>query len=99
MTRHPIIWPRLGRVALLVLVLAVFAWAGAAFAQAIVGPAGPMRGDVVTYTEPTGRAWCATVGTTDAGADGLPWAWFTINADPRRVFHAPVSDLVAGCKR
>ena len=89
-------WPVL---AWLALCLAFWAMVGGAFAQAIAGPAGPMRGDIVTWNEPGGRAWCATVGTTDAGADGLPWAWFTINADPRRVFHAPVPELRAGCSK
>lgn len=50
-----------------------------------------------TWRDEFGHRWAVTVWTTATGADAAPWAWFTINADPRRVMRAPVAEL-EGCK-
>lgn len=53
-------------------------------------------GDAVTFID-AGRSWCARVFSVAAGPDAGPWAWITINADPRRAFHVPLADLKPGC--
>jgi len=52
----------------------------------------------VSYTDQSGHIWCAKVRYVEKGHDGRPWAWLTIDADPRRIMHAPVAELVIGCK-
>jgi hypothetical protein len=54
-------------------------------------------GSVVTYTDAAGRDWCATVHGFAPGPSADPWAWLTINADPRRVVRAEVASLRLGC--
>ena len=54
-------------------------------------------GDKVTYTDATGRRWCATVHAIVTGPDSDPWAWLLIDADPRRIVREPVRDLTSGC--
>lgn len=54
-------------------------------------------GAVVTYTDAAGRDWCATVQTIATGVGSTPWAWLTINADPRRVVRVELPDLRMGC--
>jgi hypothetical protein len=74
--------------------LALVSWPSMVTAKA--GPPGPAIGDTVTITM-AGRTWCATVNEVDTGVDGSPWAWVTINADTRRVFHWPVGEMTAEC--
>ena len=57
----------------------------------------PTPGSKATYVDTAGREWCATVAAVQLGVGGVPWAWMTIDADPRRGVRAPVSDLRAGC--
>jgi hypothetical protein len=52
----------------------------------------------VTFTESTGRQWCAHILYIDRqGVGGVVVAFLTIDADPRRLFHVPAADLIAGC--
>jgi len=51
-----------------------------------------------TYQDATGREWCVTVIVVDVGPGATPWAWFTIDDDPRRVGRTPVIDLSVGCQ-
>lgn len=53
-------------------------------------------GDAVTFTD-AGRSWCARVFSIATGPDAGPWAWITIDTDPRRAFHVPLDELRAGC--
>jgi hypothetical protein len=39
-----------------------------------------------------------TITTISPGVDGVSWAWFTVDADPRRTGSARVDELSAGCK-
>lgn len=58
------------------------------------------RPGLVSFIDAAGHRWCGVVSTTDAGADGLPWAWITSDVGPpHAVLHVPVADLVAGCAR
>jgi hypothetical protein len=75
------------------LVIGALAAVAAGAAAASLAP-----GASVTYRDATGREWCATVRTLGVGADTSSWAWVSIDADPRRVVHAEVAELVAGCK-
>lgn len=78
--------------------VAVALWAGLTAAVAEdAGAYGIERGAVVTYTDRAGAKWCATVRQVQAGVAGVPTAWLTINADPRRAVHEPVADLSRGC--
>jgi len=54
-------------------------------------------GDQATYTAGS-QSWCVTVQSIATGAGAVPWAWATVNADPRRVVHLPVWDFTPGCK-
>lgn len=56
-------------------------------------------GAAVTYKDPSGRGWCATIQSVETGVAGVAIAWVTIDADPRRVFHAALTDLTPGCSR
>jgi hypothetical protein len=56
-------------------------------------------GATVTYRDPFGRAWCATIQSVEIGVAGIPTAWVTIDADPRRVFQTALSELTPGCSR
>jgi len=56
-------------------------------------------GAELLYTDVPGHAWCVTVASLDIGVDGERWAWFTVNADPRRIGHVPVADLDHACNR
>lgn len=99
MTRSPINTPTRGdwfNVALfLVLWLLVLPLMAAASEP---GPAIlPAIGEATTYTEETGTRWCATVRSIATGAGAVPWAWVTIDADPRRVFHVRYAELRPGC--
>jgi hypothetical protein len=60
---------------------------------------GAALGERYTYTDQTGRQWCATANAFDIGVDGLAWAWLTIDADPRRAVHMPMSTLGVGCTK
>ena len=64
-----------------------------ALAQALV------PGATVTYREASGRTWCATIWSIEMGVAGVPIAWLTIDADPRRIVHAELSALTPGCTR
>lgn len=87
--------PFLGMLAAVVL---LWAWVFSAFAEGIAGPVGPDLGDLVTYTDAAGGAWCAHVGAiVPDGVGGVPWAWVTIDVDQRRAMRVPVSLLRAGC--
>jgi hypothetical protein len=69
-----------------------------AFLFAVLRPMvahGAALGEHYTYTDQTGRSWCATANAIAIGVDGLAWAWLTIDVDPRRVAHVPVSALRA----
>lgn len=58
----------------------------------------PAIGEATTYTEETGTRWCAVVRSIATGTGSVPWAWLTIDADPRRVFHVRYAELRPGCK-
>lgn len=75
--------------------LAVAALSVAAVSAASVSVA---PGASVTYRDAAGREWCGTVKTLSVGVDATSWAWVSIDADPRRVVHAAVSELEEGCK-
>lgn len=68
-------------------------------ATAALAVEGLVPGAAVTYRDPFGQAWCATIQTVEIGIAGVPIAWVTIDADPRRVFHAALSELTPGCSR
>ena len=53
-------------------------------------------GSRCTWADEFGTTWAVTVAYVATGADGSPWAWATIDADPRRVVRMPVRDL-RGC--
>lgn len=57
----------------------------------------PRPGAGLIYMDVTGHEWCVTVKSTDMGINRQPWAWFTVDADPRRIGHVPVADFVASC--
>lgn len=57
----------------------------------------PAIGEATTYTEPAGTRWCARVRSIVTGAGAVPWAWVTIDADPRRVFSVRYAELRPGC--
>lgn len=56
----------------------------------------PRVGMVCTYTDQGGTEWAATLQAIASGAGSIPWAWLTINADPRRVVKLPAFEL-RGC--
>lgn len=58
-----------------------------------------LPGERVTYREPSGEVWCATIWSIEVGVAGVPIAWLTIDADPRRVVHVELSALTPGCTR
>lgn len=69
-----------------------------ALAGESAGPDAPDLGDLVTYVDAAGGAWCAHVGAlVPDGVGGVPWAWITIDVDTRRAVRVPVSLLKAGC--
>ncbi len=84
--RMPCLWPCFA-LAMQALTMPVYA-----AAQALA------QGTQVTYTDATGRNWCATVAVTGEGAGAGAWAWLTIDADPRRIAKVPVVELVLGCR-
>ena len=75
----------------LVASIAAAGCAAAFSAQALV------VGAKVTYRESSGQVWCATIASIEMGIAGSPIAWLTIDADPRRIVHIPLSDLTLGC--
>lgn len=77
----------------LVPVAAAFGCAAALGAQAL------LPGATVTYREPSGQTWCATIWSIEIGVAGVPIAWLTIDADPRRVLYVDLSALTPGCTR
>jgi hypothetical protein len=76
---------------------AVVAATAAACCAAAFGAPALVVGAKVTYREPSGQAWCATVSSIEIGIAGTPIAWLTIDADPRRIVPVPLSDLSLGC--
>lgn len=69
-----------------------------ALADESAGPDGPGLGDLVTYRDEAGGAWCAHVDAMiPNGPGGVPFAWITIDVDTRRAVRVPVSLLKAGC--
>jgi len=79
--------------------IGVIAYVGVHSPEAFAADAEPVRtGEHVTYTDQAGAKWCATVQAVQP-LGGEAMAWFTIDADPRRGFHAPVAELVKGCTR
>ena len=58
----------------------------------------PQPGTHATYRDVHGQEWCVTVHAVIDGPGTDVWAWFSFNADPRRIEHAPVGQLKAGCK-
>ena len=58
-----------------------------------------LPGERVTYRENSGATWCATIWSIEVGVAGVPIAWLTIDADPRRVVHVELSALTPGCTR
>lgn len=65
--------------------------------QVLAAPAGIAPGARATFEDPSGRRWCVTVTSVSLGVDGTSWAWFTVDADPRRIGSARIDELVAGC--
>ena len=61
-------------------------------------PASIEPGARATFEDPSGRRWCVTITAVSLGVDGASWAWFTVDADPRRTGSARVDELSAGCK-
>ena len=55
-------------------------------------------GAQATFEDPSGRRWCVTVTAISLGIDGTPWAWFTVDADRRRIGNVRIDELEAGCK-
>ena len=53
-------------------------------------------GTQATYVAVSERQ-CVTIDSIATGPGSVPWAWATVNADPRRVVHVRAADLVAGC--
>lgn len=87
-------WTR--RAVLLDVVLWVLLWAFAALTPAKAAEL-PTVGMVCTYTDLNGTDWAATVQAIASGPGGLPWAWLTINADPRRIVKLPAFELQGRC--
>ena len=50
-------------------------------------------GSQATYTDAAGGTWTVHIASIANGVDATPWAWATIDADPRRVIHVPVAEL------
>ena len=51
-----------------------------------------------TYVDEVSRRWCGTVGYVDAnGPGGVSFAWFVFDAEPRRMVHVPMMELLSGC--
>jgi len=44
------------------------------------------------------RHWCGTIAYLDAnGPGGVTFGWFVFDAEPRRLVHVPMADLLSGC--
>lgn len=57
-----------------------------------------LAAQLVTYTDPMGARWCASIAYLDPeGPGGVAWAWLTLQADPRRIVRAPLAQLAEGC--
>lgn len=52
-----------------------------------------------TYTDSLGTKWCVRISSTQPHVAGEIWAWASVNADPRRVIHAPLKDFAPGCQQ
>lgn len=97
MTRSPINTPTRADVGAFLVALVLWLVVFAAFASEPEPVTLPAVGEATTYTEETGTRWCATVRSIATGVGAIPWAWVTIDADPRRVFHVPHAELRPGC--
>jgi hypothetical protein len=86
-------WPGRARARFLLPLIAAFGCAAALGAQAL------LPGERVTYREPSGETWCATIWSIEMGVGGVPIAWLTIDADPRRIVHVELTALAPGCTR
>jgi hypothetical protein len=58
----------------------------------------PQPGTLATYRDASGQEWCVTVYTMVDGPGLETWAWFSFNADPRRIEHVPLDQLTPGCR-
>jgi opacity protein-like surface antigen len=77
----------------------LFVWSLMALALSAIADDAVQAGSEVLYTDAPGHAWCVTVVSLDIGVDGERWAWFTVNADPRRTGHVPITDLGHACEQ
>jgi hypothetical protein len=51
-----------------------------------------------TYVDEVSRHWCGTIGYVDAnGPGGVTFGWFIFDAEPRRLVHVQMADLLSGC--
>lgn len=65
---------------------------------ALSSEAPPARPKTYTYVDEASRHWCGTIGYIDAnGPGGVSFGWFIFDAEPRRLVHVPMTDLLAGC--
>jgi hypothetical protein len=51
-----------------------------------------------TYVDEARRHWCGTIAYVEAnGPGGVSFGWFIFDAEPRRLVHVPMADLLSGC--